>query len=347
MDYVKELQGRIRRVQNRLEAENIDALYISSPKNVRYLSGRESGRILLTKKRGFLWVRELYTGVYKSLYEKKGYPLEVRVHDAKAVPERTRKLGCKTLGIENVTIGQYRRMRETLKCRLKATSMVEENRAVKTKYELALIKKSASMASTAMKKAYGLIRKGAREIDVAAELEYEIRKMGSETPPFNDGMLLASGHRSADIHAHATAARITKGPVIVDLGAMWKGYYSDMTRTIEAGSPGGVERRLIESVRNLELEAADRIREGTKACEAHRLVESGIKAMGLEFHHAAGHGIGLEVHEKPHLNPDSKDVFAEGMVFTVEPGIYLPGRFGIRFEDMFVLTKNGCKALTV
>lgn len=346
MDYIQELQERVKGVQNRLDAEGIDALYVSNPKNVLYLSGRESGRILLTGKKGLLWVRELYTGVYRSLYCRRGYPLEVRVHDSGALASRVKKLSCRTLGIENVTTSQYKKIRDTLKCRLKVTSMVEEKRAVKTRYELTLMKKSASIASNAMKKACEIVHEGVREIDAVAELEHAIRMMGSETPPFNEGMLLASGKRSADIHAHATAARIKKGPVIVDLGARWRDYYSDMTRTLEIGNASRREKELLEYTRNLELEAIDMVYDGVRASEVHEFIESQLKARKLEFHHSAGHGIGLEVHERPHLNPESSDVLVEGMVFTVEPGIYLPDRFGIRFEDTVVLTKNGCKTLT-
>jgi len=346
MDFSKELALRVGRAQAAVESAGLDALYVTAPANVMYLTGREAGRVLLTKNRGFLWVRELYRGVYADLYGLKGYPLEVRTYSRDELSKQVESLGCRSIGIEDVSVSYCNRMRKSFGCRLKPTEIVEQQRAVKSGHEIRALRRSASIAVKGMKKAYEVVRKGVRELDAAAEIEYEIRMGGSETPPFQHGMLLSSGPRAADVHAHATGARIGDGLVIADLGARFQGYYSDMTRTIAAGRLRKTERELMESVRRLEVEAVDYIKPGMTGAEVHDFIESRIKAAGFSFHHSAGHGIGLEVHERPKLGPESDDVLAEGMVFTVEPGIYIPKKMGVRFEDMVLLTKKGCRQLT-
>ena len=346
MNFALEIRNRVKEAQETLSAGKIDALYVSNPKNVLYLTGRESGRILLTEKKAYLWVRDIYTKVYRNLYNSKNYPFEVGVYEDDSVEKKVKSLKCRTVGVEDVSVGYFKSIRKRLKCKLKATSIVEEQRAVKTEYEISMLKKSASIASGGMKKAYKVVRKGVIELDAVAEIEHAIRKLGSETPPFNEGLLLASGSRGANIHANASTSRIKRGLVVVDLGGRYKGYYSDMTRTIPVGKLNKKEGEMMEFIHNIELESIDMIQPGVKACGIHDFIESELEKKGFKFHHAAGHGVGLEIHENPRLGPKSKHVFKENMVFTVEPGIYIPGKFGIRFEDMVLLTKKGCKILT-
>ncbi|MFH1126445.1 MAG: Xaa-Pro peptidase family protein [Candidatus Altiarchaeota archaeon] len=346
MGFSRELQKRVRGVQERLESGGVDALYVSNPKNVLYLTGRESGRLLLTKRKGYLWVRNLYKELYSDLYSSKGYPCEVKVYRDMAVVDKVKFIGCRRLGVDNVSLSYYNTMRRRFKCRLKPAAIVEEERAVKTDYEMDILRKSASTASKAMRKAYEVVKSGVREMDAVAEIECYIRKMGSETPPFNEGMHLAFGVNSSNIHAYPTKQIMKRGLVIVDLGARIQGYYSDMTRTMAVGRLSSREKGLKNSVRSLEFAAVDMIQPGMKASEVHEFISSELEKKGFEFHHAAGHGVGLEVHEKPSISPESQDTFKEGMVFTIEPGVYIPKKFGVRFEDMVVLTKKGCRMLT-
>jgi Xaa-Pro aminopeptidase len=346
MNFSAELAGRVRRVQQALEAEGLDALYVSNPKNVLYLSGKEAGRVLLTKKRAYLWVRDLYINLYSSLFESKKYPLDINVYSNDGVVRKVKSLKCRRIGIENVNLAFYNRLHKSFKAKLKPVSIIEETRAVKTEYELIQIQKAAAIARMAMEKARRVVKPGIRELDAVAEIEGFIRKMGSETPPFNDGMLLSSGSRAADVHAHATLNRIKRGPVIVDLGARWNGYHSDMTRTLAAGRLTQQESEMVEFVQNLKRDAIDFIKPGMEARKVQEFIESEMKKKNLTFYHAAGHGVGLEIHEKPSLGSESTDTFKIGMVFTIEPGVYLPGKFGVRFEDMMVVKKNGLRILT-
>ncbi|MBM3309399.1 MAG: M24 family metallopeptidase, partial [Candidatus Altiarchaeales archaeon] len=280
------------------------------------------------------------------LYNSREYPFEVRVYKENAVKQKIKTLKCRKLGVENLSASHFKKLKGTLECRLKQTDIVEEQRAVKTGYEIEMLNKAAAIASGGMKKAYSVVKKGVRELDAVAEIEHTIRKLGSETPPFQHGMLLASGKNGADIHAHASRQKIEKGLVVVDLGGRYQGYYSDMTRTLAVGKISKKEKELVEFIRNLQLEAVDRIHLGMEACEIHHFIESRLEKKGFKFYHSAGHGVGLDVHEKPTLSSESRDILKENMVFTVEPGVYIPNKFGIRFEDMILLTKKGCKTLT-
>jgi Xaa-Pro aminopeptidase len=345
MNLSRELRDRLKKARNSMDERKIDSLLISNPKNVLYLTGRESGRLLLSKKQAFLWVRDLYLGVYKDLYKSSGYPIEVLPYEKDAIAKKARRLNLKSVGIEHSNLAQSRKLRSAFKSKVKPTGIIENQRAVKTGYEIEMLKKSASIAVKGMEKAFKVVTEGAREVDAAAEIEKEIRRQGSETTPFHDGMLLSSGSRSADIHAHPTRNRI-KGLVIADLGARYNYYYSDMTRTIAIGKTSKKEKELLGFVENLKDNTIDQIKPGVKASEVHDWIEDELKKKGFKFYHAAGHGIGLEVHEKPGLGGDSEDTLEEDMAFTIEPGIYIPNKYGIRFEDTVILTKKGCKTIT-
>ena len=181
-----------------------------------------------------------------------------------------------------------------------------------------------------------------------AEIEYEIRMQGSDATPFSDGMLLSSGPASANIHARASGRKIASGStVVVDLGGRYESYYSDMTRTLGIEKVGALERDLLEFVDDLRARAIDIVSTEMKAADLHAFVEGEIVKKGYKFFHGTGHGVGLEIHEFPSITGDSTDVLKEGMVFTIEPGIYVPGKLGVRFEDMVLLKKGKPEVLTV
>ncbi len=234
---------------------------------------------------------------------------------------------------------------------------------VKTDYEINLLKKSAEIAKKGMEKAYEIITPGISELNAAAEIEYVIRKCGSETPPFEHGILLSSGKNAGNIHGFPTEKKIKAYElIVVDLGARYGNYYSDMTRTIPAGKLklNSEQQRAHEFIKNLEEETIDMVEIGVNTFEVHKFADEKIKKFGYKFHHSISHGIGLDIHEMPYFRvirgniasvseayfKDRDAKLCENMVFTIEPGIYVPGKFGVRFEDMVLLTKKGCEVLT-
>ncbi|MCX6694701.1 MAG: Xaa-Pro peptidase family protein [Candidatus Altiarchaeota archaeon] len=345
MDYNRELGLRVKAVQRRLRDERIPALIVSSRENIRYLTGKETGRVVVTRDGAFLWVKDLYKKLYSRLYSGRGYPLEVSLYEKDSVRKFVRGRRMKKVAVDNSGL-LYGGLRKELNAKLLLKNFVLEQRAVKSPYEIGLVKRSCSIASLGMRTAEKVVKSGVREIDAVAEIEKTIRVLGSETPPFDDGMLLAAGVRSADIHAKASCSRIRGGLVVVDLGATFMGYHSDMTRTLSVGRLSAREKELSDFVRDLRDEAIDYLEVGMKASEVHRKVEDAIRRKGFSFYHSAGHGVGLQIHEAPSISPESNEVLKENMVFTIEPGIYVPGRFGVRFEDTVVLTGNGARKLT-
>jgi len=344
MSFSSELRVRFGKVRAVMRGEGVQALYSSDEAALRYLTGKDTGRLLVTGSGAVLWVKGVYRELYAGTYGSSGYPVEVREYDKDAVKDYLRGLGVRVLGVSSPALVDAGR--KASRARVVVSDAVKLARAVKTKEEVRLIRKSCRIAAAGMRKAAGVVAEGVRELDAVAEIEAELRRRGSEAAPFGHGMLLSSGAGSADIHANPSARRIGRGPVVVDLGATYGGYYSDMTRTFGVGPLTRQERDVIVLVRRLRDDTIRMVRPGMLASTVHRSVELAITEAGFRFHHLSGHGVGLEIHEHPSFSPDNRVRLRPGMVFTVEPGIYLPGRFGVRFEDTVLLTRRGCVKLT-
>ncbi len=342
MSMEQEIGRRVGNLRESLESDGIDAILLSNSNNLRYLTGKESGRMLISGDDAVIWLRELYMELYSF-----GKEFDVRSDEEDAVKHYIKESGIKKLAVENLPITLYERRKEELQIELIPINIVERLRAVKSDYEIELLRNSATIAKKGMSRAREVIGEGVNELDAVAEIEYVIRKAGSETPPFQNGMLLAAGPDGADIHAHAGMKKVKAGDlVVVDLGARVDGYYSDMTRTIPVGEPNPLAADVLEFIENLQAEAIDRIHPGVRAGDIHDFVSKEIENKGYKFYHSTGHGIGLDVHELPNIGPKSEDTLGPGMAFTIEPGVYIPGKFGVRFEDTFIMKKNKAETIT-
>jgi Xaa-Pro aminopeptidase len=342
-----EFRDRVRRVHRAMGTLGVKAFLVSSPRNVLYLTGKDTGRVLLTNEGDFLYVRDLYKELYSSLYCSQGYPFEVRVFEKGVIKEALKEFGVRKLFVEDISYSSFVSLGKDLVLRLGTTDLVERQRMVKSQAEIEVLRKSCGIALKGMRRAQQVLKPGVSEIDALSEVEYIIRKNGSDAPPFDDGMLLSSGAGSADVHAKAGRRKIKLGTtVVVDLGARNQGYHSDMTRTFKIGRVNGKKKDLLEFVDNLKNEAIDMLRPGIKAADVHSFIESEIEKKGYKFYHSSGHGVGLNIHELPNIGKDSKDTLKENMVFTIEPGIYIPNELGVRFEDTVLLKKNKAEVLT-
>jgi Xaa-Pro aminopeptidase len=218
---------------------------------------------------------------------------------------------------------------------------------VKSADEIALIRASVNTNSQAFARTLKRIRPGVLESDVAAELEYQMRRLGAEKPSFET--IVASGRRSA--LPHAQPSRLPLAPnqlVLIDVGASRCGYASDMTRMLFFGKPGAKIRRMYNAVLASQLAAISAVREGVTAALVDRKARQSLKAEALDkaFVHSTGHGLGLEIHEPPRLGKKDKTRLVAGMVITIEPGVYIEGTGGIRIEDTVLVTRTGCEVLT-
>ena len=227
------------------------------------------------------------------------------------------------------------------------TGFIRELRKVKDANEVKLMRKAGELTSAGMRVAYESVAAGVREYEVAAEIEYAMRKLGSYGTAFET--IVASGSCSAFPHGGCSDRRIHEGDlVVVDVGATYKYYHSDMTRTFVAGKPSEKQKKLFEIVKTAQEKAFEAVKPKVKAADVDGFARKIIADAGYGdcFVHSVGHGVGLEVHEPPTLSPDSKDVLAASNVVTVEPGLYLVGYGGARIEDTVLVQKNGAVKLT-
>ncbi len=223
--------------------------------------------------------------------------------------------------------------------------LVWKLRKKKTSEEIKKLRKSGEIASAGMKKAKNIIKTGISEIEVAAEVEYEMRKLGSQGTPFDT--IVAGGKNSLYPHAETAERKISEQELVtVDLGARWKGYCSDMTRTFSI-NPSNEQEEIVKMVKRAQERALEKVEAGVEASEIDK-VARGVLEEDFEifYLHGTGHGLGLDIHEPPDLSPSSDDVLEKGMVVTVEPGVYVDEVGGCRFEDTIVVKDDGYEKLT-
>jgi len=256
------------------------------------------------------------------------------------------------VGIEpdSITAGMRDRLAGMLKGRARLRSappLVERARMVKDAAEILRIRRAVDLGASLFRIALKKIRPGVTEVEVAAAMEYEARRAGAESMSFPT--ILASGARSAIVHGRASGARIPRrGFVVCDFGVILAGYCSDRTRTVHLGRPSGEARRLYEAVLEAQQAAIAAVRPGATAGEVDGAARRVLRKRKLAqyFTHSTGHGLGLEIHEAPRLAEGQTQKLEPGMVITIEPGAYLPGKWGVRIEDVVVVTPSGCEVLT-
>jgi len=264
--------------------------------------------------------------------------------------------GVQTAGFDPAwtTVAELTRWKAALPSQLRrnfltalAAPLVERLRQVKDEDELALMSEAALMGCRLFEHILTFIRPGLTEIEVAAELEYQARRLGAEAMSFET--IVASGIRSALPHGRATSTPLPRrGFLTLDFGIIHGGYCSDMTRTVYLGKPGKKERDAYEAVLEAQESAVRVVRPGARCGEVDEAARSVLRKAGFAeaFSHSTGHGVGLEIHESPRIGAGQKTTLLSGMVITIEPGIYLASEFGIRIEDMVAVTRTGCQVLT-
>jgi Xaa-Pro aminopeptidase len=346
---------RLRKLRTSIAEKEPDALLISQPENLRYLSGfTGSGWLLISERKAVLAVDFLYAEQAKS--ESPDFEIiqiKQELHDW--LPGLVSDLGWNKLGFEAnlVSYDSYRKLSETIRIKqidldlVPTTGIVEQLRSIKEPEELMLITKAVEAADAAFEQAKAIIRPGITEKDIAWEIESILRQKGSEGVAFE--IIVASGPNSALPHARPTEKAICSGePVLIDMGARINGYCSDLSRTLFLGRAN----KTFQEIYNIVLKAQTSAMEGTTsemtASQVDGLARTVIERAGYgdAFGHGLGHGVGLAVHEFPRLGLSSADSLASGMVFTMEPGIYLARQGGVRIEDMVVLENGRARVLT-
>ncbi|MFQ5428119.1 MAG: M24 family metallopeptidase [Thermodesulfobacteriota bacterium] len=323
--------------------------------NIRYLTGftGSSAYLIFSEKKSMLLTDSRYASQAREEVKKNGFSVKIYKKDIfSVIAGEVKKLSLRgPVGIDGgaLSYNAATKLKAALKpLRLRPMANVTGPiRKVKEPAEVALIKRSASILEGGFKKVQRLLRPGAVERAVARKVEDFFISRGASGPSF--GSIVASGPRGALPHGKASDKEIKKGElVVVDMGVRYRGYCSDATRTFAVGSGTRLQKKIYRIVKEAQMLAIERIGEGVKASRVDSAARAHIKKSGYGkyFGHGTGHGLGLAVHEGPGLAPGSKDVLTEGMVVTVEPGIYLPGWGGVRIEDMVLVTKDGSELLT-
>ena len=348
--------NRVNRLLGKLEEAGLDGFLISSPCNRRYFSGFSGSNGLLLISRTTQLLSTDFRYWEQAANEAPGLTLYKAAKGLKEwFASFVEQAGVSRLGFESkdITVDTRNVMRRALKKDGVHTKMIaagdlcDQLRTVKDDRETALIRQAAAISDAAAEYARQIAHAGMTEIELAWEIESHMRQNGSE--PVSFSVICASGPNSALPHAKPTQRSINPGePIVLDFGACAGGYTSDLTRTIYCEEPDSQFKKLYNIVLSAQQAAIEKIRSGMKASEADAIARSVIQNAGYGdyFGHSLGHGIGLEVHEAPFLGPSSKDTLEEGMVFTIEPGIYLPGWGGIRIEDDALLQNNGVVILS-
>jgi Xaa-Pro aminopeptidase len=351
-------QARQQKLRDHLATTQFDALLVSHLPNIRYLCGfTGSSGLLLVEESGSVFFTDVRYDTQAHAEVKSAKVVIARQAVLSAAAERIASLrGKKAIAIEadHVTVSDRKRLNDLLPSRLRlrnASSLVERARMVKDEDELALIKNAVNLGAKLFDRALEVIRPGVKESDVAAEMEYAARRAGAEEMSFPT--IIASGARSALPHGRASDKPIKPGGFVVcDFGVILGGYCSDQTRTVWVGgvSPGAPQdaRTAYEAVLEAQLAAIAAVRPGVRLGEVDGAARKVLRKRGLGryFTHSTGHGVGLEIHEAPRVAAGQKTVLQSGMVITVEPGVYFPGKWGIRIEDMVTVTARGGEVLT-
>jgi len=348
--------GRLSRLRSALGENDLDSLLVTHLPNIHYLCGftgsaavllvADRGAILFTDGRYSAQVREEVKGARIVIASKS--PLVAAAEWLAA--ERRKSQAPVGIEPESITAGMRDRLASVLKGRARLRSappLVERARMVKDAAEILRIRRAVELGASLFHIARKKIRPGVTEVEVAAAMEYEARCAGAEGMSFPT--ILASGTRSAIVHGRASGARIPRrGFVVCDFGVILAGYCSDRTRTVHVGRPSGEARRLYEAVLEAQQAAIAAVRPGATAAEVDGAARRVLRQRKLAryFTHSTGHGLGLEIHEAPRLAEGQTQKLEPGMVITIEPGAYVPGKWGVRIEDVVVVTPSGCEVLT-
>lgn len=333
---------RIDKVRKLLNEQDIDSIVVSNIKNVRYISGftGDEGMAVITDKSAYLIVDGRFTEQAKD--ESKIKVVDYAGNFVKTIGEILKNDSAKKCAFEGntITYSEAEHMKDTIKFVewFALKDVFEKVRMVKDIEEIKIIQKSLKIALDTFEYVKPQIVPGVTEIDIANEIEYRMKKMGASGPSF--GTIVASGKRSSLPHGLASNKVIENGDaVVIDMGAVYDGYCSDITRTVFVGGMSKEQERVYDLVKKAQKFAIDAIEAGVSCKDVNEVAVNEFRknAMDKYFVHSLGHGVGLDVHERPFVAGRSSDVFKPGMVVTVEPGLYLPNQFGVRIEDMVMV----------
>jgi Xaa-Pro aminopeptidase len=349
---------RLDRARMAMAAASVDALVVTHLPNVYYLCGFTGSNAALIVLPG---AAHLFTDGRYTIQAREECP-EARIHIVRSALSEAcgifiaqsarRARGRLRIGFDpaHLSVAEWTRLRKAAEARIHwkhAAGLIEALREVKEPAELAVMREAAKLGSEVMAEVIALVRPGVTELDLAAEIDFRMRRKGAEGASFES--IVASGPRSALPHARPTAKRLQKSELVVlDLGAILRHYCSDLTRTVYVGKAPAKVRKWYRAVELAQQAALEALKAGVTSGSVDRAARRMLDRNGLGryFIHSTGHGLGIEVHETPRLGREQKQEIRVGMVVTLEPGIYLQGVGGIRIEDDVAILARGAEVIT-
>jgi Xaa-Pro aminopeptidase len=345
----KLIAKRVRAIRRELDKKKIRFLLVTKPANVTYITGflGEDSWAAIAEGRVYLLTDSRYTEQAQKecpsckIIDRAG-PM------AGAVANLVKKLkSIRTVAVEDsVSMADFEQLRKTVKARLRTTAgIIETARSIKDQSEIAAIKSAAAISTKALEQTLPYIKPGVTESELAGMLDFQIRKLGARNS--FDTIVAFGPNGSRPHHQPAKRKLRKKDAVLIDFGARYRGYCSDITRCFVIGGMTAFYKKVYDIVEQAQAAAIKTIKPGVKITQVDAAARQVIDKAGLPVYgHGTGHGFGLEIHESPFLKADAKGKLKAGQVITIEPGIYVPGKLGVRIEDDILVTKTGYKILT-
>jgi Xaa-Pro aminopeptidase len=343
------IRGRIREVCSRLRNVGLDAIILTRGTDVTYVTGflGEDSWAVVARGRAYLITDSRYTE-----QARQECPSATIIERKDPTTQAAGKLlnrfaSVKIVGVEkSVSVGVYQALKKFILRDVKAVDgILTESRSIKDASEIATIRKAADMAAAAFESMRSAVQPGVTECELAATLDLEIRKRGARN---SFDTIVAFGPNASRPHHQPTLRKLkSRDTALIDFGARYEGYCSDITRCVVIGRPTAEYRRVYETVERAQRAGIAAIRAGAKLAEIDARTRSVIREGGFPVYgHGTGHGLGLDVHETPFVREKSEGVLQTGQIITIEPGIYLPGQIGVRIEDDVLVTEQGGEILT-
>ncbi len=344
------MNEKINWLREKMRGLNIQGMIVSNPVNIRYLTGiNAEGVLLITRKENYYITDSRYIEDVQNTITIDDEIIVNNIADISEYDYENFFSFCENVGFEEnyITYATYKNYMHKYKANnLEETDgILEKQRMIKDEKEISLLEKACSLTDECFTHLIQFIKIGMTEKEIAYEIEKYFLEHGADSISFET--IVASGKNSSKPHAKATDKKIESGdPITIDFGCKYKGYCSDMTRTIFAGFVPEAIKPIYNLVLSNQLQTAKDMKEGADIRIISRNVDNDFRLNGYSLVHSLGHGVGLEIHEHPFISVKNDSTLKANMVVTNEPGIYIPGEYGVRIEDTILITKSGCINLT-
>ena len=344
------MNEKIKWLRNKLLGLDLQGIIITNPVNVRYLTNIEAeGVLLITRKENIYLTDSRYIEHVNSILTIEDGIVVINIKDLTLDDYENFFLFCENVGFEesHLTYAKYKEYMHKFRVNNfeETEGIIEKQRMIKEPDEIENIKKACNITDNCFEYLKGFIKIGMTEKEVAGEIERFFKQNGADGLAFDT--IVASGKNSSMPHAMPTDKKIEAGdPITIDMGCKYKGYCSDMTRTIFAGFVPQYVKPVYDLVLKNQIQITESLKEGANIKSVSKMIESNIKLNGFDMMHSLGHGVGLDIHEYPYFGNRVDFLLKENMIITNEPGIYIPNKFGVRIEDTLLISKYSATPLT-